>query len=84
MLRVAKGRTLEYGSGQLQNLPEKLIELGKHHKSAWVWDLWENIWGDKYGSTLLFMVESTTQWLFEELHDGGRSFTNRFDRMKHK
>lgn len=34
VLRVAEGRTLEYSRGQLQNLPEKLIELGKHHKSA--------------------------------------------------
>lgn len=44
VLRVAERRTLEHGCGELQHLPEKLIELGKHHDSTRVRDLWENIW----------------------------------------
>lgn len=44
MLSVAKRWTLKHGCGELQHLPEKLIEFCKHHGAAWVRDLWENIW----------------------------------------
>ena len=39
MLCVTKRRTLEHGRGELQHLPEKLVELCKHHDSTRVRDL---------------------------------------------
>lgn len=43
MLCVAKRGALKHGCGEFQHFPKKLVKLGKHHDSTWVWDLWENI-----------------------------------------
>lgn len=43
VLRVSKRRTLEHGCGELQHLPQKLVELCKHHDPTGVGDLRENI-----------------------------------------
>lgn len=50
LLRITEGGALENRHGQLENLPQKLVEMRVNQSSSRVRYLWKNIWEESSGN----------------------------------